>query len=296
MEANAVEIMAWNVEDGFSKRERIPGILAAIDARNPDVVTFSEAYQAAEGIHDSALNGLESRGYTITRALYNDDDSRADVHGIMAIAKPEFMAITKPEVEADNPSVIRLAGRAALRLSLKIPGGASDDQFDWYGVHLFDRYKTWPDESRRRMQLHDLYKQLDPARPIGIAGDFNALDSSLRARAIHLSGAVAQYVPSAEPGRADYTGIRKIGSLSRRLASMATGSVLRDLKGEGFVNADPAKRPTMPSSRPIADLDHIMIRGLEAHNFMVHPHVVDNGAQISDHRAISASIRLRSIA
>jgi endonuclease/exonuclease/phosphatase family metal-dependent hydrolase len=280
MSAEKLTVMAWNVQDAIGDNIRGAGVLREIEARDPDVVTLSEAHRTAEGPANRVLEQLVYRGYNVTEVPYHDTDGRADQHNMVALVKPEVLA--------DDPRVIQLAGRNMIRFSLNTSAGP----IEWAGIHLFDRFARRPDEDRRIFQVNALARQLADCPAAGIAGDFNAMDTSRLSRFLRAVRPLTYLLPTSEPGEDNDSGIRRIGSLAERLCSMASGDTLRTLRSYDYENIDPAKQPTVPSARPRVDLDHIMTRGLIATDFRVHDHLVYESVPVSDHRAISAVVQV----
>jgi hypothetical protein len=51
----AVDILAWNLADGLSDKDRATGIVKVVEAQQPTAAVFSEAWQQGE---EKVLDGV----------------------------------------------------------------------------------------------------------------------------------------------------------------------------------------------------------------------------------------------
>ena len=150
---------------------------------------------------------------------------------------------------------------------------------DFYGLHGDDR-----SEKVRCEQVAALGSIAGPAI---VAGDLNGLWRHTRtARTLRALRPVADTLYSRDPTsyRDSVIARGRLGSLARRLCSMAEGTMLETLSKSGLKDADPTMQPT----KGIVQLDHILITdGLAIDSFTAH-----NTMAISDHKPISARLGL----
>lgn len=273
----AVELMAWNVRDGFGDAERSTELVEQVKLHAPDLAFFSEAVseekiQSEEFSH--SLETFRTLGYVAAHSLYDDDDGRLDRHGALMLNRLSGARLR-------HSSVLRMHSRNALQWHYADP--ATNVVVRVAGAHLDDRR-----EQRRLLQavtLIESMKSSDSAAeetPQIIAGDLNAMHGhNAKARLLRAVKPLAELLPTSEPGQLTSRTAR-IGSLATRLCGMADGSTLDFIEQMGFTDIDFRHRPT----KGFANLDHIFISaGLSSENFCVH-----DKHPYSDHRAISAKI------
>lgn len=275
----AIEVAVWNTQDSFSDGERMDMVLKQVFEADPDVAVFPEAHREGQThLLGDACNLLEDiGGYTIATTSYNDQDGRADRHGLFMVAKRELVRDTR---------IIQMAGRTALMF--EVAERDSQKTMDIFGVHLDDRH-----EKTRRQQACSLLAAMREGVPTVVAGDMNALHGQTdRARRIRPASVVTEFLPAKDPvPGVKQSKVSRMSSLLQRAVRMADGSTLRVLEEAGFEDADPEYRPTMPSKYPLLQLDHILYDKYvrtDPTAFMVHPH---NPA--ADHRMVSALVEAK---
>jgi len=270
----SLDVLAWNVKDSFSDEARAAVVMDLIEAEQPDVAVFSEAYDESRDHLMSATQILfADKGYTTAYGSYDDDDGRKDRHGLLTIACQELEPLTK---------IVNLAGRSAMKLSVLDP--ISELLIDLYGVHLDDR-----SEQNRLVQAESLLELVDQETPAVIAGDLNNMHRQDR-RALELRGLglVSRLLPKPEHTTAGQKGfsLARMGGITGRLSAMASGITLKLLESADFVDADPSHAATWGARIPLAQLDHVMVRDLGVVDFQVLPYY-----PVSDHRPIVAKLQ-----
>jgi endonuclease/exonuclease/phosphatase family metal-dependent hydrolase len=272
----AIEVFSQNARDGFSDEKRAHQLIDRVEELNPSVAVFPEAYtQGEEGLLDYVQEDLEDLGYLVTLGHYDDADGRSDRHGILAVVKESLAVPNKPG------RLVRTAGRNAVEAWLVDPETELEAHFQ--GVHLDDR-----EESTRMAQARTLRGDI-------LAGDFNAMHrESTNNPKIKVGHAIAALtrvgiMPKTTPKSIEEKfSLGKIGSLGYRLHGMALGTTMENL-GTRYKDADEDHQPTMPASKPFAQLDHILVRPrYDVTDFAVLAH---DGS--SDHRGIMARVVVR---
>jgi endonuclease/exonuclease/phosphatase family metal-dependent hydrolase len=264
----AVEVLAWNIADGFSDEARAAGILQTVQEHEPTAAVFSEAWhEGDERVLEHVVEKLEDFGYVVTPQLYEDAEARDDRHGMVGIVRSE--AVDRPA------TAVRLAGRNAIHLSMADPrDGAS---IDFFGVHFNDR-----GERGRMEQAQALLDIVGDARPVIIGGDFNAMyHRGVWPRALAQTTPLSRHVPEINyaPGYKPPKVHHFLDRL-RRAGEMACGATLQAFSDVGFQDTHPAHRPTVGPF----NLDHILVRGPRVASRQIHPKTD------SDHHAISAVV------
>jgi len=272
----SVEIMAWNIADGFSDKDRYEGIVEVVTERMPDAIIFSEAWhQDQVAWLGEAARHFMSAGYNLRHTKYEDDEDRDDRHGLLAMVHRRAWG--------GHSSVVRISGRNALMMGMKDP--ATGARFNFYGAHLNDR-----SEASRLSQVAAMIRALNIVggdNPVVVAGDLNAsYRKGLVPGAFRLVGPlfkdvpVVNYAPGYKPDRLTFA-----ADSLRRAGEMAIGSTMQAFRDEGFKDAHPGHRPTIS----LLNLDHILVRG---------PRVIDSEVlpktPLSDHRAITATLEVEA--
>ncbi|HEX3569151.1 MAG TPA: endonuclease/exonuclease/phosphatase family protein [Candidatus Saccharimonadales bacterium] len=277
----ALEVVAWNICNGFSDGNRAPQLIETIaHDLKPDIAILPEAYfEGSDDRLDNVTEDFDVLGYRVKHHLYEDVDGRRDRHGLMLIGRHELMG---------HVELIRLAGRTAFKASVADP--TSDREGDFFGVHLDDRSKY-----TRALQTDDLLTHVVDRRPTIVAGDDNDMHArGLRTRILRAATRPLCALPLIEPGTPMPANMKslagleyvagRIGSLGSRLHEATSGVVMQRLEAAQFRDADESRRPTMSNRLPLAQLDHIMVRD-----------AVPTGSRtrrnrLSDHRIVSARV------
>lgn len=276
----AIEVVAWNIQDGLSKQDKATQITDSLLRFDADLIMVAEAASDDTRGRDSIAAASErfvQHGYQSTSHPYNDSDNRIDRH--------IWLALTREGV-GDKPKAISLNSRTAAEIEFTDPETGKEANF--YGVHLDDRSETM-----RHRQVARLLRRSGISDAI-IAGDFNAMHKDdARARALRLSGIVARRLPTIEPGlyhtlssteKRKYT-LHRVGSLATRLVEMADGNTMLRLTDAGYEDADPERQPT---KGPV-QIDHIM----HTSDILVVKNTVVDESGLSDHRAITATLSVQ---
>ena len=271
----AIKVLAQNINDGFSHADRADTAASFIASQRPDVAVLSEAY--AEGIEDLLSDiriEFEAQGYYTEAVLYDDIDGRQDRHGLLVLAREKLLVAS---------DVVNLAGRNAVKLVVTDP--RTDLNIDLFGLHQDDRSKH-----SRLQQTLALLGFTNQETPTAVMGDFNDINNRRRRHTgiINGLGFIAGPLPKQEPGpNQGGFKISRLASVASRLDEMTSGDSCSLLESAGFHDPNVAQAPTWSGLGGLLrfDLDHLMLRGLEATNFHIHP-----GSFVSDHRAISANL------
>lgn len=265
----AVDILAWNLADGLSDKDRATGIVKVVEAQQPTAAVFSEAWQQGEEkVLDGVLKEFQDFGYEVIAVPYEDTEARDDRHGMLGLVRTEAFNASRPS------GPISMLSRSAIHLSMIDP--KSNIPFDFFGVHLNDR-----NEDSRLEQAHALLDIAGDVDPVIIGGDFNAMyRRGAWPRTLHLIGPLFQpvpeinYAPGYKPPRLHF-----VGDVFRRAGEMAEGTTLSTFREAGFWDTHPKHRPTIGPF----NLDHILVRDLRVIDQQTHPKTPH-----SDHHAISA--------
>ncbi len=272
----AIEVFSMNARDCFSDEARARQLIDRVGELSPSVAVFPEAYtEGEEDLLDDVQEELSELGYLVTYGHYDDADGRSDRHGILSVVR-ESLA-----VPGRSGQLVRTAGRNAVEQWLTDPETELTTHF--VGVHLDDR-----EESTRMAQARTLRGDI-------VAGDFNAMhpgqDKNPKMMVAHSIAMLTRMgiMPKATPQSIEEKfSLGKIGSLGYRLHGMGLGTTMANLAA-CYQDADPDFQPTMPASKPFAQLDHILVRpSYDVTDFAVLPH---NGE--SDHRGIMARVVVR---
>ena len=269
----SANIVSWNLRDGFTNPDVNEMILQDhIFRAEPDIAVFPEARSEQGALSNRVMSRFEQEGYEVFDTDYNDDNNRADRHGLLVIARPELVI---------EHSVVRLAGRNALSLTLN--GGAS-----FLGAHLTDwtpNPSNTP-EAKRVKQIHDALHAV--GRQAIIAGDFNEMHRrTLKSATLRLIKPFVDALPSEPPQRGiKERPIRRAGSILQRVASTGNGTAIEELLQKKFVDAGSKSLSTIEKGVVGLGIDHIFVRDLP----IVSATVVAPKTPHSDHNLISARI------
>lgn len=159
---------------------------------------------------------------------------------------------------------IRLANRNGFKFGITDSYG--DKIADVLAAHFEDR-----SEALRLAMADAAVKYLAGSRAGIIMGDINSMHTDARhARLIRSSERLLKFLPGS-----------RLSHIAQRLVQMAGGDTVTFLEDAGFIDVDIERTPTW---RGIAQLDHIMARGIQLHDFKL------TNLGLSDHSAISAKI------
>jgi|GEM_PF-2125071 len=228
----AVSVLAHNTLDGFGQSETSEQLVHFVEQQAPNIGFFSEAFAEEDednGTLHEAVLALEGLGYNVLYSTYDDADGRLDRHGFMAISN-------LPEVIAEK---CRFDTRNGVHMLATDP--ATDQKFDFYGLHADDRTK------QGRLRQFRAVPRI--TRPTLLVGDHNQEhpDSS---RAVWLRRAepLAKCIPAAHP-REEKWKVQTLGSLAQRLTGMGHSEPIRHLMSLGLQDADKRHQPTMRLGR-----------------------------------------------
>lgn len=263
--SETLSVLAYNVRDAWGDPKKHEELLDFVWLVNPDVAFFSEAFAERDtGFGTDGVGALKALGYQGHWSWYHDADERRDRHALIGITRTGTGKI-------HSPSGIRAFYTAKL--------DTAAGHVDFYGLHGDDR-----SEGMRREQAVALGAIASPAI---VAGDLNNLwRHAPTARVLRALRPLADILPATEPtaARTPLLTRGRTGSLARRLGEMAEGTMLDMLSEYGLKDADPNLQPT----KGFAQLDHILVTdGVIVDGFTVH-----GKTSVSDHRAISARVRL----
>lgn len=278
----AIQVESHNILHGFSDPLRIPDLLDAVENRTPDVIFYSEAYDANEKQYvGDVINDLGQLGYVSEAVDYKDADDRTDTHGLLLAVKSRL-------VTADQlPQPLRLASRNAVRAMLYDKSASTP--IHGYFSHFDDRSSTC--RGAMVTALADYLPDPEANRPMLLAGDLNSADRADGGMAAKLR-VVSHLRPLMRPLYRDPESIApdtstlwkkliRANSLAYRASDMANDRILDYLAALGFTETDPGNEPTKSGLR----LDHILQANM---------HVLDAGVlpanELSDHRAVYATL------
>lgn len=255
----SIKVASWNVEDQFPTPE-VQKAIATLDA---DLVVLPEAMPQAQlaTFHLGMYSPLSD--YQVHAVPYDDVDHRQDSHALVVLTKHWLRA----KVRTVN------LGRTAQIVEV----------FDGCiaCVHLDDR-----SEKTRLIQARTLLDALGRGQA-AVIGDLN----SARSPVLHgvLSPIAQEWrmfgLPIGTPGEVQ-SKLARAGSLMTRLSEMTSGGAVKRFYKNGFIDADPERLRTklFAGKIPMTQLDHILVRSIEATNFD-RPRIVT-----SDHLPIVAKL------
>jgi len=301
------EIAAWNIKDALSddarnensQKTRAQMVVESLTINHPpyDAVVLSEAYHAED--RAKAVPWLKelsrSGNYTVFAVDEERFDDRPDAHGVALLVKKELLV--------RDPTFIPLAGRYALRATLR--DSISQQPYHLFGYHGNDKNEELREADARRLGDYLPLEGGQLVEPTVLAGDLNAMEGS-SATAVALKGLrpFARLLPAEAPDpnnppRTFVQKVKRVGSLTQRSTEMAIGRTMALYQSYGFKNADKNMIPTISERGLSLKLDHI----LTSRHFVYKDHFVHlpNAAEqrgiytpASDHRAISALLRVES--
>jgi endonuclease/exonuclease/phosphatase family metal-dependent hydrolase len=272
----SIKVATWNVQEKLALKES-PEIVEATKSFDADVVVLTDAYWLGNPLHGAAEERAEEAKEKFAEAGYQN---HAVDYGDLPGHWPGRYILALSRLDASFEEV-GLGIYNGVETFVKHPdaGGISI-----IGAHFDDTH-----EETRVMQAEALVGSVNPAEPSVLAGDFNAFSGysrcarRLRSRVVRL-GSLA--LPDKKP-RNDYEEQHGRPNRLKRLSGMAEGSTMKVLERAGFRDADSQHQPTMPSKRPLFQLDHVMANGhLAVTDFEIHD------IRLSDHRPISAVLAL----
>jgi len=283
----AFGVAAWNLHEGLAiaRKNRAFDLVDAIRGLNKDIVVLSDAFWLGNPQHGAnrnvaayMLEQLETEtpgqdeGYTTIKVDYGEEDW------------PGHKLVLLSRLAISQPTIVNLGKRNAGAIEVEDPD--THIPVTIIGAHFTDQ-----SEGQRLAQVDHLLEWADLSRPTILAGDLNAMPGhTLRSRIARnkTTRSLAAKLPARWPfvtkSELDQTGLPTI---PERLGEMAVGETLRRLEKAGLYNTNRYSKPTMPSIRPVWQLDHILkTRDLSSHSFEVHP----CSPGLSDHRPISVTV------
>jgi len=264
-----LKLLSFNALTSFGDPSRQQSAIELVHTLSPDVAFFPEAYRHDDSriTIDASIVALRALGYEITSGLTDDIVKRTDGTG--------FFGIVKPEV--GKGSILRIGHRQGFIAEVTEP--STDTLIHIGGVHFDDR-----NEPARLAQIEQLPETIDV-----LMGDMNAMHKKTPiARALRIVSPIVSLLPEVDP---DFSVTKfrpkQYISLAQRLTRMADGRTLENLQNKfGLHDADSHHRPTIHG---VAQIDHILAKDtIEVSDFQVH-----NEISLSDHKPISATIRLK---
>lgn len=290
----ATEITLHNIKDGFSSEKRAEDLVPRTLKGRPDAAVFLEAY-AEHRLEPVAgvVEEFERYGYSVAHGLYEDDDDRQDRHGMMVIIKNELLG------EAP-PAVIRLGGRSAIKATL---APQDSEPFDLFAIHFDDR----SEDSRLRM-VADIARHADIDErgkfmgPTAVASSIVGLPKDeMVSRSLRFIRPAVSRLPQADPNPINLPPKwpYRFG-LARRLSGMALGMAYDQLEAYGVRSSDAYGVPTIPSLRPLVQLDKIFVTphfDIKWYEISKHIASSDHGlyTPAATHRRYSVSLEQKSM-
>lgn len=164
------------------------------------------------------------------------------------------------------------------------------------GIHHEDYAESYRVEAANDVVHHLLDKPAD--QPKIIMGDFNAMNrdyvrARLLRRTVRPFSEVARRMLGDEfdyyspEGSVMARRLSRAAGIGIRLADMSAGTTMSIYEWAGFVNADPANRPTFGSGRrlrPLFKIDHILGQNVGFGKYQV------GDTDVSDHQPVSVDV------
>jgi endonuclease/exonuclease/phosphatase family metal-dependent hydrolase len=211
-------------------------------------------------------------GYATYFALSDDVDGRKDQHYLALLIRRRLDHQVKPIYLGTRNALTVTVGSLLVVL-----------------VHFDDRL-----EATRRVQARQLQYCINDLRNQGfvtnevVMGDFNATYPTPLGRVVNAAAQCWEWLglPSHEPDDPDRTWLGRRGGLLTRLGGMMTSEALQTFEDMDFTDADSRSQATMPSAFPIAQLDHVLVRGVKVYSFEL------NEFADSDHLALDVVVEV----
>lgn len=271
-------VATWNIQGALSDPSRAGAVLDEISKSGANIITLPDAWhEDSEESEESDRHLLVTaghfrrRGFTALKAQFREDrpDDNYARYGFMTLIDQT----TSPAYEK-----IELGTRPAHHLRLTLGSQA---------LSIMSLYLSDLSDLKRLEQVTDLTTHLAsyPLDAVTLVGDFNAM---------HSSSKVARIL-DARPVRDIFQLIPARNYTLPRLTRMASGIVMRKLEDEGFTDCDPSQQPTMPSYRPLFQLDHIMTRSSPTVWVEAEPPVLTSRPELSDHRMVMSTLHIKRV-
>lgn len=292
-----MKFASWNLEGRLTNytsgwRGSPEHILQGIEALDADVMVLPEAFldEPAPGVDER----LASLGYKWHDVLYEDvGRSRA----VAYMGKLAGMRVLS-RVGIDDFEEVRWGETQRRMVAVTVRDPETDEQLKVIGVHLDDRT-----EELRLSQVEDMAVYINnESLPTIVMGDFNAMHGKdWRARILggRCMRLLARHIPShITPPPGEFSD--DVRGIAMRLTDMGSGEALAELEKrtrlrdldsrmQATTTLKLRSLPCLPSVR-IVQIDHMFASPEIATDRVV---VARDGG--SDHRAISASISLKTI-
>lgn len=262
-ERSEINLASWNIDGALSDPDRALTVAENIVATGGQVISLQDAYQVDSEQSRKSDRKLEvsfdifrDAGFDVIDTDYHEDrpygdDNFADYHFITLIKagicfRRKILATgTRKTVIADIPvqnTVVRVAS-----------------------VYLNDQNRQL-----RMTQAQAVAALLRKGMPTAVIGDLNEMHGEK----------LLSRVLSSSLARAAFSRIHIQNDTLPRLADMASGEVLEMFGSLKLRDADPDNRPTMPSGRPLFQLDHLLVNpdlAVTRFNLDFHPDLSDHG-------------------
>lgn len=270
-----LKIATWNIQGAFSDPRRAGTVLDEIAGSGANVITLPDAWHEDSKESEATDRQLlvtaghfRRRGFTALRAQFREDrpDDNYATYGFMTLID---------QTTAPSYETIQLGTRPAHHLRFALGSQA---------LSLISLYLSDLNDSKRLEQINDLTTHLEdyPVDAVALVGDFNAMHSDSTVSRI-LSTRPVRDILQLIPAK-NYT--------LPRLTRMASGIVMRKLEDDGFIDSDPTHQPTMPSYRPLFQLDHIMTRSSPTIGVEAEIPVLLSKPTLSDHAMVMSTLKI----
>ena len=273
-----LKLATWNIQGALSDPRRAEAVLDEISRSGAHIITLPDAWhedsEESEETDRQLLmtaGDFRRRGFTAIKASFRED--RPDDN----YARYGFMTLVD-QTPSTRYEEIQLATRPAHHLRVSLGSQA---------LSIVSMYLSDLSDMKRLEQITQLESHLQryPFDAVALMGDFNAM---------HSDASVARVLNS-WPVRDIFQLIPARNYTLPRLTRMASGIVMRRLGDNGFSDCDPLQQPTMPSRKPLFQLDHIMTRSSQTIQIEAEPPVLIGRPDLSDHQMVTTTVKLKRL-
>lgn len=271
-ERSKINLTSWNIHGALSDPDRALIVAENIADTRGDVISLQDAYQldtersvpSGRKIQEDALDIFRKAGLELAITEYEEDRP----HGDDNFAKYGFITLHAAGIYSRR-DIVETGTRKSVFVDIPIQNTVARVA----SVYLNDQNRQL-----RMTQAQAVAAALRSGMPTVVMGDLNEMHGEK----------ILSRVLSSFLARAAFANIHWQNDTLPRLAGMASGEVLAMFESLKLRDADPKMRPTMPSGRPLFQLDHLLVNP----DFAVTKFKVDFHPDLSDHGKLTSAVVL----